>query len=54
VAGEPGGSIPATRAAIETLWNAQLYDFYGISDISGHARGCVRCAMACTWPRTTF
>jgi len=39
VAGEPGGSIPATRAAIETLWNARLYDFYGISDIFGACAG---------------
>ena len=39
VAGEPGGSIPATRAAIEALWNAQLYDFYGISDIFGACAG---------------
>jgi phenylacetate-CoA ligase len=39
VAGEPGGSIPATRQAIETLWNAELYDFYGISDIFGACAG---------------
>ena len=39
VAGEPGGSIPATRAAIERLWNAELYDFYGISDIYGACAG---------------
>lgn len=39
VAGEPGGSIPATRTAIESLWNAQLYDFYGISDIFGACAG---------------
>jgi phenylacetate-CoA ligase len=39
VAGEPGGSIPATRSAIESLWNAQLYDFYGISDIFGACAG---------------
>jgi phenylacetate-CoA ligase len=39
VAGEPGGSIPATREAIERLWNAQLYDFYGISDIYGACAG---------------
>jgi phenylacetate-CoA ligase len=39
VAGEPGGSIPATRAAIEGLWNAKLYDFYGISDIFGACAG---------------
>jgi phenylacetate-CoA ligase len=39
VAGEPGGSIPATRAAIESIWNAELYDFYGISDIYGACAG---------------
>ncbi len=39
VAGEPGGSIPATRAAIEALWDADLYDFYGISDIFGASAG---------------
>jgi phenylacetate-CoA ligase len=39
VAGEPGGSIPATRKAIEELWGAQLYDFYGISDIFGASAG---------------
>lgn len=39
VAGEPGGSIPATRQAIERLWNARLYDFYGISDIYGACAG---------------
>lgn len=35
VAGEPGGSIPATREAIEALWDAKVFDFYGISDIFG-------------------
>ena len=39
VAGEPGGSIPATRTAIESLWNAKLYDFYGLSDIFGACAG---------------
>jgi phenylacetate-CoA ligase len=42
VAGEPGGSIAATREAIENLWNAKVYDFYGISDIFG------ACAGMCT------
>jgi phenylacetate-CoA ligase len=42
VAGETGGSIPATRAAIEGLWNAELYDFYGISDIFGACAGMCR------------
>jgi len=43
VAGEPGGSIPATRKAIEGLWNADLYDFYGLSDIFGACAGmCVQ------------
>lgn len=39
VAGEPGGSIRATRRAIEGLWAAELYDFYGISDIFGACAG---------------
>ena len=41
VAGEPGGSINATRESIEKLWDAEVYDFYGISDIFG------ACAAAC-------
>ncbi len=39
VAGEPGGSIPATRQAIEELWDAEVYDFYGLSDIFGANAG---------------
>ena len=41
VAGEPGGSIGATREAIEELWQAELFDFYGLSDIFG------ACAAMC-------
>ncbi|MBW1817812.1 MAG: phenylacetate--CoA ligase [Deltaproteobacteria bacterium] len=39
VAGEPGGSIKSTRDAIENLWDAKLYDFYGLSDIFGANAG---------------
>jgi len=39
VAGEAGGSIPATRQAIEELWNADLFDFFGLSDIFGACAG---------------
>ncbi|MDF2686504.1 MAG: CoF synthetase, partial [Clostridia bacterium] len=39
VAGEAGGSIKATREAIEELWDAKLYDFFGISDIFGACAG---------------
>lgn len=39
VAGEAGGSIAATRQAIEGLWGADLYDFFGISDIFGACAG---------------
>ena len=41
VCGEPGGSIDETREAIEKLWDAKVYDFYGISDIFG------ACAAMC-------
>jgi phenylacetate-CoA ligase len=39
VAGEAGGSIAATRDAIEELWGAKVYDFFGISDIFGACAG---------------
>jgi phenylacetate-CoA ligase len=39
VAGEPGGSIQSTRRAIEELWDAKVYDFYGLSDIFGANAG---------------
>lgn len=42
VAGEPGGSIPETRQRIEELWGAEVFDFYGLSDIFG------ACAGMCT------
>ena len=42
VAGEPGGSIPETRERIEALWGAEVYDYYGLSDIFG------ACAGMCT------
>ncbi|MDR1379030.1 MAG: AMP-binding protein [Synergistaceae bacterium] len=41
VAGEMGGSIGATRKVIEDLWGAELFDFYGLSDIFG------ACAAQC-------
>ena len=33
VAGEPGGSIPATKAKIESAWNAPVIDHCGASEI---------------------
>ena len=33
VAGEPGGSVPAVRAAIETAWNAVVIDHAGASEV---------------------
>jgi len=34
VAGEPGGSIPATRAAIEQLWpGARVFDHHGMTEV---------------------
>lgn len=33
VAGEPGGSIPATRARIEANWNARVIDHTGMTEI---------------------
>ncbi len=33
VAGEPGGSIPATRARIESAWGARVFDHSGMTEI---------------------
>jgi phenylacetate-CoA ligase len=32
VAGEPGGSIPATRERIQTLWGARVIDHHGLTE----------------------
>ena len=33
VAGEPGGSIPATRSALETAWGARVIDHHGLTEV---------------------
>jgi len=33
VAGEPGGSIPATRRRIEAVWGARVIDHYGLTEV---------------------
>jgi phenylacetate-CoA ligase len=33
VAGEPGGSIPATRERIEKSWGARVIDHYGMTEV---------------------
>lgn len=33
VAGEPGGGIPATRARIEHVWGARVFDHYGMTEV---------------------
>lgn len=33
VAGEPGGSIPATRQRIENAWNARVFDHHGMTEV---------------------
>src|SRR5216684_1162332 len=33
VAGEPGGSIPATRARIEQRWGARVIDHHGLTEV---------------------
>jgi phenylacetate-CoA ligase len=39
VTGEPGGQLQATRARLEELWDAEVCDSYGISDIWGTFAG---------------
>jgi phenylacetate-CoA ligase len=33
VAGEPGGTIPATRKRIEEVWGARVFDHYGMTEV---------------------
>jgi phenylacetate-CoA ligase len=41
VAGEPGGSIPATRRRIESAWGARLFDHYGLTEVGPVSIECV-------------
>jgi phenylacetate-CoA ligase len=41
VAGEPGGSIPATRRRIEEAWGARVFDHSGVSEAGTLAIECV-------------
>ena len=38
-AGEPGFSVPATRARLEALWDAELHEFYGCTEAAPAAGG---------------
>ncbi len=40
VAGEPGGSIPSTRAAIEKAFGARVIDHAGMSEVGPHGFEC--------------
>ncbi|MDQ7028263.1 MAG: AMP-binding protein [Ardenticatenia bacterium] len=41
VAGEPGGSIPATRQRIESMWGARVYDHTGATEVGAHGFTCL-------------
>lgn len=41
VAGEPGGSIPATRERIESAWGARVFDHAGMTEVGAYAFECV-------------
>ena len=41
VGGEPGGSIPATKARIEGAWNAKCSDNYGITEVGIISAECI-------------
>ncbi|MBX3394652.1 MAG: AMP-binding protein [Phycisphaerae bacterium] len=43
VAGEPGGSIPATRERIESAWGARVFDHAGMTEMGAYAFECVEC-----------
>lgn len=41
VAGEPGGSIPATRRRIEQAWGARLFDHSGLTEVGPVTIECI-------------
>jgi phenylacetate-CoA ligase len=41
VAGEPGGSIPGTKARIEEIWGARVFDHTGATEIGAHGMTCL-------------
>ena len=41
VAGEPGGSIPATRKRMEEAWGAKVYDHVGATEIGAWSYECL-------------
>jgi phenylacetate-CoA ligase len=42
VAGEPGGSIPETKARIEEIWGAKVFDHTGATEIGAYGLTCLR------------
>lgn len=40
-AGEPGASIPNTRAQLSRLWGAEPFDHYGLTEVGAVAFGCL-------------
>jgi phenylacetate-CoA ligase len=46
VAGEPGGSIPATRARIERAWGARVFDQHGLTEVGPASFECWECPGA--------
>jgi phenylacetate-CoA ligase len=41
VAGEPGGSIPGTKARIEGAWGTKVFDHTGATEIGAHGMTCL-------------
>ncbi len=41
VAGEPGGSIPGTKARIEEAWGARVFDHTGATELGAHGMTCL-------------
>jgi phenylacetate-CoA ligase len=46
VAGEPGGSIPATRERIERAWGARVFDQHGLTEVGPVSFECWECPGA--------
>jgi phenylacetate-CoA ligase len=54
VAGEPGGSIPETKRAIETAWNARMFDHSGMTELGPMSFECIEAPLGLHVIETEF
>jgi len=54
VAGEPGGSIPETKRAIQTAWDARMFDHSGMTELGPMSFECIEAPLGLHVIETEF